>query len=45
MKPLFLLIISFFLGILIAYILKGDPHLIFNGNLSMALMFCSWLPG
>jgi uncharacterized membrane protein len=40
MKPLFLLLFSFILGITIAYVLKGDPHLTFNGNLSMALMFC-----
>lgn len=40
MKPLILLLVSFILGISIAYILKGEPYLTFNGNLSMALMFC-----
>ncbi|MBO9631861.1 MAG: hypothetical protein J7578_02000 [Chitinophagaceae bacterium] len=40
MKPLILLLASFVIGISLSWLIKSDPHLKFNGNLSMALMFC-----
>ena len=40
MKPLILLLVVFITGVLTATLITGDPQLTFNGNLSMALMFC-----
>lgn len=40
MKPLILLLVVFITGVLVATLITGDPQLTFNGNLSMALMFC-----
>lgn len=40
MKPLILLLVSFVMGILLCWLISSDPQLTFNGNLSMALMFC-----